>query len=391
MMEQFISHLTSHIRLLVAFGLVALKSSLGAQDLKQRLQQRLDSLHRSGRFAGAQIGVALPDGSTIAIATGFADIAKKEPMTTRHLLLQGSVGKTYASAVALQLVHEGKLVLDDPIAKYLAGEPWFSRLPNAQAITIRQLMNHTSGLVRYEFNERFTADLTASPDRVWRPHELVGYILDTAAPFAAGHGWDYSDTNYIVLGMIMEKVTGRSYYELARERALRPAGLTATAPSDARVIPGLANGYAGANNPFGGSDAMLVDGRMVINPQFEWTGGGMASTAEDLAKWGKRLYDGRAFDPAMLPKLLDGVPARLGPNTKYGLGVIIRETPLGTLYGHSGFFPGYQAEVLYLPALKAAVAFQVNTSVPGALGRGVSPGRFAIEIAGIVAEVLNNR
>jgi D-alanyl-D-alanine carboxypeptidase len=191
--------------------------------------------------------------------------------------------------------------------------------------------------------------------------------------------------------MIMEKVTGRSYYDLVRERVLRPAKLAATVPSDARVIPRLANGYAGANNPFGGTDAMLVDGRMVINPQFEWTGGGIASTAEDLARWGKRLYDGDAFNRSMLPELLNGVPARLGPNTKYGLGVIIRETPSGTLYGHSGFFPGYQAEMLYLPGLKAAVAFQVNSSAGGALGRGVSPARFAIEVAGIVAEELAKR
>jgi D-alanyl-D-alanine carboxypeptidase len=372
----------------VAFALPAL---LEAQTLEQRLQHRLDSLHRNGRFAGAQLAVALPNGSVIAMATGFADTAKKEAMTTRHLLLQGSVGKTYASGVALQLIHEGKIGLDDPISKYLGNEPWFGRLPNAQAITVRQLMNHTSGLVRYEFNEKFTADLTASPDRVWKPHELVSYILDTAAPFAAGQGWDYSDTNYIVLGMIMEKVTGRTFYDLARERVLKPAALAATVPSDARAIAGLANGYAGANNPFGGSDAMLVDGRMVINPQFEWTGGGMASTASDLARWGKRLYEGGAFDASMLPKLLDGVPARLGQNTKYGLGVIMRETALGTLYGHSGFFPGYQAEMLYLPAQKAAIAFQVNSSVPGALGRGVSPGRFALEIAGMVVEELGKR
>jgi D-alanyl-D-alanine carboxypeptidase len=371
--------------------LLVLSTTVGAQNLEQRLQTRLDSLHRSGRFAGAQLAVAMPDGSVLALATGFADTANKEAMTTRHLLLQGSVGKTYASAVAMQLMQEGKIELDDPISKYLGGEPWFSRLPNAQSITVRQLMNHTSGLVRYEFNERFTADLTAAGDRIWKPQELVAYIFDTAAPFAAGQGWDYSDTNYIVLGMIMEKVTGRTYYDLARERVLRPAGLSATVPSDARSIPGLANGYAGANNPFGGSDAMLVGGRMVINPQFEWTGGGMASTASDLARWGKRLYEGGAFDASMLAKLLDGVPARLGQNTKYGLGVIIRETPLGTLYGHSGFFPGYQAEMLYLPAQKAAIAFQVNSSVPGALGRGVSPGRFAIEVAGIVAEELARR
>ena len=379
------------MRLLWLAALAAFSGQLGAQTLEQRLQHRLDSLHRAGRFAGAQVAVALPNGSVLAVATGFADTAKKEVMTTRHLLLQGSVGKTYASAVTLQLIHEGKIGLDDPISKYFGAEPWFSRLPNAQSITVRQLMNHTSGLVRYEFNERFTADLTASPDRVWRPQELIAYIFDTAAPFAAGQGWDYSDTNYIVLGMIMEKVTGRSYYDLARERVLRPAGLTATLPSEGRVIAGLSNGYAGANNPFGGSDAMLVDGRMVINPQFEWTGGGMASTASDLARWGKRLYEGGAFDASMLPKLLDGVPARLGQNTKYGLGVIIRETPLGTLYGHSGFFPGYQAEMLYLPAQKAAIAFQVNSSVQGALGRGVSPARFTLEIAGIVAEELARR
>lgn len=360
-------------------------------DFSTRLQARLDSLHRGGRFAGAQLAIALPDGSTMAFAVGHADTAKREVMTTRHLLLQGSVGKTYASAVAMQLVHEGRFALDEPISKYLGSEPWFARLPNAQSITIRQLMNHTSGLVRYEFNERFTADLTASPDRVWKPHELVAYLLDTAAPFAAGQGWDYSDTNYIVLGMIMEKVTGRPFYDLARDRVLRPARLEETIPSDARVIRGLSNGYAGANNPFGGSDAMLVDGRMVINPQFEWTGGGMASSARDLARWGKRLYDGAAFDPSMLPKLLDGVPARLGQNTKYGLGVIIRETPLGTLYGHSGFFPGYQAEMLYLPTLKAAVAFQVNSSVPGSLGRGMSPGRFAIDVATMVSEELSRR
>ncbi|MGH6692417.1 MAG: serine hydrolase domain-containing protein, partial [Gammaproteobacteria bacterium] len=129
------------MRFLIAAGLLALATPLGAQTLEQRLQQRLDSLHRGGRFAGAQIGVALPDGSTIAVATGFADTAKKEAMTTRHLLLQGSVGKTYASALALQLVHEGKFALEDSISKHLGSEPWFSRLPNAQSITLRQLMN----------------------------------------------------------------------------------------------------------------------------------------------------------------------------------------------------------------------------------------------------------
>jgi D-alanyl-D-alanine carboxypeptidase len=125
---------------------------------------------------------------------------------------------------------------------------------------------------------------------------------------------------------------------------------------------------------------------MVINPQFEWTGGGIASTAEDLARWGKLLYEGQAFDPVALPQVVEGVPARLGPNTRYGLGVIIRDTPLGPTYGHSGFFPGYQAELVYLPTDSVAVSFQVNSSVAGALGR--SPVRVAQEFLEIaVAEI----
>jgi D-alanyl-D-alanine carboxypeptidase len=350
--------------------------------LRERLQAKLNELHAQGKFPGATLGVVLADGTSMGLAVGLADVEAKTPMTPRDLMLQGSVGKTYVAAVALQLVQEKKLGLDDPIEKYLGAEKWFARLPNARDITVRMLMNHTSGLVRYEFKEQFTKDLTANPDRVWKPQELVSYILDTAAPFAAGKGWDYSDTNYIVLGMIIERITGRAYYEELSRRILVPLKLTATVPSDRRAIPRLSQGYAGKDNPFGGTDAMITSGRMVINPQFEWTGGGIASTAEDLARWAKLLYEGRAFEPALLGKMLEGVPARLGPEAKYGLGVIIRPTPLGVSYGHSGFFPGYLTEMMYFPEAKVAVAVQVNTSVPRATGKPLS--RFVTELAELV-------
>jgi hypothetical protein len=180
--------------------------------------------------------------------------------------------KTYVAAIALQLVKEGKLGLDDKIEKYLGKETWFARLPNARDITVRMLMNHTSGLVRYELNEKFLADLTKNPAKVWQPEEEVAYLFDAKAPFAAGQGWDYSDTNYIVLGMIIERVTQSRYYDLLRKRLLRPLKLNDTVPSDSRRIPGLAQGYAGEKNVFGGSDAMLINGQFAINPQFEWTG-----------------------------------------------------------------------------------------------------------------------
>ncbi len=347
--------------------------------LQQRLQQQLDAWHAAGKFPGATLGVALADGTSFGQAVGFSDRDRKTPMQPTDLMLQGSVGKTYVAAVALQLVHEGNLNLDSKIATYLGKEKWFERLPNAHEITVRMLMNHTSGLVRYEFKEQFTKDLTANPDKVWQPEELVAYILDSKAPFAAGQGWEYSDTNYIVLGIIIERLTRASYYEQARTRLLKPLKLTRTVPSNSRTIAGLVQGYAGENNPFGGTDAMISNGKFAINPQFEWCGGGMASTTEDIARWAKAMYEGRAFAASMLKEMLNGVPAKLGPETKYGLGVILRPTTLGMSYGHSGFFPGYVTEMMYFPEHKIALAVEVNTSVPRSAGKPLS--RLLVELA----------
>lgn len=328
------------------------------------LQHKLDSVRAANRWPGASLAVALADGTRLAVASGMADTLRKVPLHPGNRLLQGSVGKTYVSAVALQLVHEKKLDLDARISTYLGREPWFARLPNAADITVRQLMNHTSGLVRYEFQPAFTAALRADPFKSWTAEERLAFIFGTPAPFAAGAGWEYSDTNYIVLGMIIERLTGNSYYAELRRRILDPLGLTNTIPSDRPDLPGLANGYAGPRNELGGYDASLVNGRMAANPGLEWTGGGIASTTEDLARWAQLLYEGKAFDPSLLPVLLDGVPARLGRDAKYGLGVIIRPTPLGITYGHSGFFPGYATEVIYYPDTRVALALQVNVTDP---------------------------
>jgi len=298
-------------------------------------------------------------------------------------MLTGSTGKTFAAATAMLLIKEGKIGLDDKVEKYFGNEVWFARLPNAKDITVRQLMNHTSGLVRYEFKEQFTKDLSANPDKVWKPEELLSYLLDEKAPFEAGKGWDYSDTNYIVLGMIIEKVTRRSFYDEANKRVVRKLKLSNTIPQDSREIKGLVQGYAGANNPFGGRDEMISDGKFAINPQFEWTGGGWASTSEDLARWAKLMYEGKAFDASMVPIMLDGVPAKLGPNVKYGLGVIIRPTAAGLTYGHSGFFPGYLTDMMYFPEKKIAIAVQVNSSAPQIFG-GKPPARLIAEMAEIV-------
>jgi D-alanyl-D-alanine carboxypeptidase len=369
-------------RTFVALLALLLAAPLSAQDntLRARIQAKLDSLHAAGRFGGATVGIALADGSTLAFAVGESDTLRNVKMQPRDRMLAGSVGKTFFGALALQLVHEGRFSLDDPLSKYLGSESWWktadgrARLPNGNDITLRMLMNHTSGIVRYEFNPAFTAEVTKDPYRVWQPAEQIAYVLDTQAPFVAGKGWDYSDTNYILLAMVIEKVTGQRAYEMIQQRFLAPLALRNTVPSSAPRIEGVVQGYAGANNPFGGADAVLLaDGRLAFNPQFEWAGGGYASTAEDLARWAKSFYEGKAFDASLMPQVLEGVEAAgLGRGVRYGLTTIIRDTPLGIAYGHSGFFPGYLTEMRYFPTHRVAVAFQVNTSNARTVGASTS-------------------
>jgi len=174
----------------------------------------------AGSFPGGTASFAFAGGRKLGIAVGVSDRTTGRPMTPSDRMLLGSVGKTFASALALLLVHDGKFALDDPISRFFAAEPWFDRLPNGRRITVRQLMTHTSGLVRYELNPNFLADLTADPDKVWTAEERLAYLFDARAPFAPGKGWEYSDTNYIVLGMIIERTGGAPYYEQLHQRIL---------------------------------------------------------------------------------------------------------------------------------------------------------------------------
>ncbi|MES2522676.1 MAG: serine hydrolase domain-containing protein [Gemmatimonadota bacterium] len=340
--------------------------------LTRRLSTLADSVRAAQRWPGLSIAVVRADGATSAVTSGLADTARKIPLRPTDKLLQGSVGKTYVAAIAMQLVAEGKLDIDAPIARYLTGAPLLDSIVGARRMTVRHLMTHSSGIVRYEFDPVVTARLRAEPFKTWTPEERLMVLFGKTPPFAPGEGWEYSDTNYIVLGMIIERVTGHPYYAELRRRLLEPLRLTATIPSDRRELPGVANGYAGPKNDLGGYDASIgADGRFAMNPQFEWTGGGVASTTLDLARWAKLMYEGHAFPDSLLPRMTTGVPSRLGGGARYGLGVILRDTPLGASWGHSGFFPGYATEMVYFPASRVAVAVQVNITDP--YPRGLVP------------------
>jgi D-alanyl-D-alanine carboxypeptidase len=291
-------------------------------------------------------------------------------------LLAGSIGKTFVAAATSQLVEEGMIKLEDKLEAWLGKEPWFARLPNARALTIKTLMTHSSGLPEYFEMQGANKALLADPDRVWKPAELVAFVLDAKPLFDVGNGWAYADTNYVLVGMVVEKATQRPLFSEIERRLLQPLKLERTIPSERHMLPEVAVGYSTPRSPFGVEGRMIRDGKFPLNPQFEYAGGGLASTAEDLARWSKALYEGKAFKKKeTLEAMLAGVDASSGrgggKGTKYGLGVQIRESPWGTSYGHDGWFPGYLSEMEYYPDHQVAIAVQFNTDAGRAIKKGL--------------------
>ncbi len=352
--------------------------------LRSEMQQALDRVCKEHSLPGATAAAALPDGTVIAVSAGFADLEAHLAMKPSDRMLAGSIGKTYFAAVMMNLIHEHRLSLDEKISTWIGSEPWFNRIPNARDITLHMLMNHTSGIPEHAEAPEFTRALLKDPDRIWSPVELLSFTFDKAPLFPAGKGWSYADTNFILAAYIAEKVSGQKMYDLIQREILTPFDLHDTSPSTSRVLAGLVPGYSMPDSPFGFGGRNIHDGKFVMNPQFEWAGGGFISTSADLARWAKLLYEGKAFPAEMLPTVEDGVPADTGPGEKYGLAVQIRQTPFGVSYGHGGWFPGYLSEMEYFPKYHAALAIQFNTDDLGkikmrehdgiiALGRAIFP------------------
>jgi D-alanyl-D-alanine carboxypeptidase len=357
-----------------------------APPLAERAAELLEAWLAAGRAPGVSVALALPDGRVVAVAAGRTDPEGGRALVPDDRLLAGSVGKTFVAATALALVAEGRLELDASLGEFLGDEAWFERLPNADALTLRQLLQHRSGLQRYEFAPAFTRDLVAAPDRVWKPEELVAYVLDAAPLSEAGAAFTYSDTDYVLVGMCLERVAGAKLYDEIQRRFLGPLELSGTLPSDRRVLPGLVQGFPAQPDPLGLPARVLdAEGRFAVNPQFEWAGGGFASTPRDLARWGRALWGGRVLDAQRTALLLDAQPAPpLGRNVGYGIGTIAWPGPRGANMGHSGFFPGYLTEVRYWPEHDVAIAVQTNTSDGARLARPL--GALAGELLGLALE-----
>ena len=378
--------------LLLAFALWRVpESNAQPRSLDSVLRRTLASIVVSQALPGATAAVSI-DGHVISVAAGMADRDRQIAMTPAHRMLVGSAGKPFFAFVALSLAADGKLDLDAPISRWLGSEPWFNRLPSSRQLTMRHLLSHRGGIANHAGDSSFAALVRdATPQRRSRGFsvlEQISLVLDRPAPFAVGDGFLYSDTGYLLAGLVLERVAGRTYYEEVQSRVLTPFHLDQTSPADHADLAGLPQGYIVAPVPpaaaigfarWGLPDKMVADGRLVLNPVYEWTGGGFVSTSADLARWMETLFEGatsRTIGKTMV--------ATQPPNAPYGLGIFVREAADGAIYSHPGGFPGYRTEVAYSTELGVGVAFQANHSAPG--GASVIPALLDAVRTAIAAE-----
>ncbi len=352
--------------------------------LRHSLQLRLDELTAARLLPGATFAAVFPNDRTLCLSSGFSDVEKKRKMKPWDRMFSGSIGKTYVTAVVLQLEEENRLSIEDPLKKYFASEEWFKSLPNGNDITLKMLLNHTSGIPEYVEKKQLWIDVKQAPDKIWTAVERLRYILGDRARNPAGKGWSYADTNYILLGMVIEKITGNPYYRELDKRILQPLKLVQTTPADNRKLSGVVAGYSRLGEPFHFQGrVMLADGRYIFNPQLEWTGGGLVSNSLELALWAKRLYEGKICSPSQLQKMLTRF--KTGEGLDYGLGVIIWDSDYGTSYGHTGFVPGYSSIMEYVPAYRFSVALQFNCDD---VSQAVKKDRHEIA-AGFIRSIIN--
>jgi D-alanyl-D-alanine carboxypeptidase len=279
--------------------------------------------------APGAIGLVRRGNRVVIVTSGLADIATGRRMTAGDRVRIASVGKTYIATLVLQLVAEHRLRLSDSVARWLPG-----LVPNGRHITLTELLNHTSGIYDYVDDPGFERAFTADPTRVWRPLELVRIAVAHPPLFRPGTRWNYSDTDYILLGLVIEAATRKPLGQQLQARIFTPLHLHATTfPYDSLALPQpYAHGYE--LSPKGPADVTAT------SPSIAWAAGEIVSTAGDVARFYSALLAGRLFPARLLREMLHTVPAV--PGFRYGLGIMRLPLPCGpVVWGHTGDFPGY--------------------------------------------------
>jgi D-alanyl-D-alanine carboxypeptidase len=267
---------------------------------------------------------------TIRLRSGYGNLKPRTPMRAGDRFRVGSITKSFVATVALQLVGERTLALTDTVERWLPGV-----VPDGERISVRQLLNHTSGLFDYGGDRTFVTEAFRHPLKAWTPRKIVAIATAHKPRFAPGAGWSYSDTNYYVLGLIVEAATKHSLASELRHRIFAPLRLHATSfPSGPRIAGRFAHGY------FLGPLQDVTIG----SPSVQWAAGALVSNADDLARFYRALLDGRLLRPNLLRAMETVVTP--GPGFSYGLGLLKLRQPCGALWGHTGGSPGYIANAL---------------------------------------------
>ena len=261
-----------------------------------------------------------------------------------------SVTKSFVAATVLQLVGERRLRLEDTVERRLAGV-----VPNGSSITIRELLNHSSGLFDYDEDTAWVKARLAKPARVWTPLELVGIASRHKPYFPPGSSWRYSNTNYVVLGLVVERVTGLPLAEALRTRLFAPLHLAATSyPLRTAITGAYAHGYLVAAPPLPQPPGTLIDTSAALSPS-AWGAGQIVSSAHDVTAFFAALLGGRVLPPALLREMKTPVHGY-----DYGLGIYSRPTRCGTAWGHNGDIPGWRNVVFATADGRRVVQVMVN-------------------------------
>ena len=322
-------------------------------------EARLATLAQQAVDAGAPgviVRVADGDGRVIEITRQASWTRADHALAAGDAFRMGSNTKTMVATVVLQLVAEHRLQLTDPVEKWLPGV-----VPGGAAITLRMLLDHTSGLFNTIDDPDVLKAFTGQDTRQWTPGELIAAAVRHDPLFAPGAKYSYSNTNYVALGLVAEKATGHSVSDLVQERIARPLHLKNTylvTGSDRTRSPRLAHGYepdaarlapvlppgtpagtafAGPARPAGHVDTTWID------LSTEGAAGGMVSTAQDWARFDTALMSGTLLPPAQLKEMKTTVAEESGNPNRYGLGLEKVVTPCGTVWGHDGQVPGYSS------------------------------------------------
>jgi CubicO group peptidase (beta-lactamase class C family) len=333
----------------IAGTLIASPAAAANEQLKQQADAILSSsFDAAGPGASA---IITEHGKTIyAGSAGLADIEARRHARPDTVYYLGSVSKQYTAAVILQLASEGKLSLSDPLSKFLPDYPE----PGREA-TVAQLLNHTAGIPNY-------ANITGwmSEPNINRPYttqQLIAVFKGLPQEDKPGEDWEYSNSGYVLLGAIIEKVTGKPWQQAVRDRILRPLALNETLTSLPKGgVPGMAKGYSLINDKLGPP--------MKFDLSIGGAGGGLIGTASDLAKWSDALHHGRVVPGPYYQQMI--TPAKLndGRSFPYGFGLKFAKLHDEQVIGHGGRIPGFSTFGLYLPKEDLFVAVLTNSDAP---------------------------